>query len=70
MDQLCNDHPWYLDWPKSIDGTPVARPRFLTAQHFERLTERRSLTQRKLFARRFRSSESDLLDRVDRELRR
>jgi hypothetical protein len=69
---------WYLDWNSENAG----HPRWLTDSDFDRLKSARWATRldpasgpvpgddyRKLFARKFRSSESSVLDRVDEELR-
>lgn len=74
MDALpaCPSNPWYLDWQHT------GHPHWLTTADFDRLKAARwaapiSLTEansRCMFARKFRTADAEVLDRVDDELRR
>ncbi|GAB7040111.1 MULTISPECIES: beta-1,6-N-acetylglucosaminyltransferase [Catenuloplanes] len=75
----CDAGPWYIDWAGSPDGH---HPPWLTGADVDRLKVARwapPLTPaappdpagtRRLFARKFRSADPDVLDRIDAELRR
>jgi hypothetical protein len=58
----CESHAWYLDWAHT------GHPHWLSDADFEQLKTARA-TERKLFARKFRSSDPAVLDRIDAELR-
>jgi hypothetical protein len=68
----CPSNPWYLDWQDT------GHPSWLTVADFDRLKAARwaapvSLTEadsRRLFARKFRTADAEVLDRIDDELRR
>jgi hypothetical protein len=69
----CHSNPWYMDWQAN-----TGHPSWLTLEDFDRLKVARwaapvSLSDpdsRKLFARKFRSTDAAILDRIDDELRR
>jgi hypothetical protein len=69
----CRANPWYMDWRGN-----TGHPNWLTIEDFDRLKVARwaapvSLSDpdsRKLFARKFRSDDAAILDRIDDELRR
>jgi hypothetical protein len=74
MDALpaCPSNPWYMDWQDT------GHPHWLTTADLDRLKAARwagpvSLTERnsrRLFARKFRTADAEVLDRIDDELRR
>lgn len=76
---FCPSGPWYIDWDNEHSG----HPRWLSENDFDRLKVARWATpvdpaddraeeagQRNLFARKFRTSDPSILDRIDAELRR
>lgn len=82
LDDVREDTPWYIDWSGSGDRADGS-PRWLNREDFPRLHEERTAPSRdpsqpdqssdghrKLFARKFASSERELLDRIDDQLRR
>ncbi len=82
-EQVRHDCPWHIDWPNPDNGTPARRPRFLTLADLPVLRtlqarpgrapdtpDGEAESYRRLFARKLRSTEPDLLDAIDEEFRR
>jgi Core-2/I-Branching enzyme len=63
-DNVINDYPWFIKWPEQRSPHPT----WLTAADFDAMATARS-ADGKLFARKINSQASDLLDRIDGELR-
>jgi hypothetical protein len=78
-----HDHPWHIAWPDPTSGASARHPRFLTLDDLPALRQLQALpchaptevnghpeSHRRLFARKLRSLEGELLDAIDEELRR
>lgn len=63
--QPCHSHAWYIDWP----ADNPQHPRWLDVTDFETLRDATKKPEGARFARKVSSAQSDLLDRIDDELR-
>jgi hypothetical protein len=81
--QVRHDCPWHIDWPEPVNGIPASRPRFLNLSDLPVLRELQARPRRppdtsddaaesyrRLFARKLRSTEPELLEAIDEEFRR
>lgn len=82
-EQIRHDCPWHIDWPDPDGGVPASRPRFLSLTDLPALRalqarprrpadtpDAEAENYRRLFARKLRSTEPELADAIDEELRR